>query len=82
MNTLAWQPSAAAQQSLNTLGCFGTFAGSPKVVAAIMITQKARATSGTLRRRFSYFIDYRSKAPAPMHSEKVAISIRVPASAR
>jgi hypothetical protein len=28
MNTLAWQPSAAAQQSLNPLRCFGMLAGS------------------------------------------------------
>jgi hypothetical protein len=28
MNTLAWQPSTAALQSVNPLGCFGTLAGS------------------------------------------------------
>src|SRR5712671_3945561 len=42
---------------------------SPKVVAAILISQKATVTSGTLRRPFSYFIDYLSKASAPMRSE-------------
>src|SRR5882757_7077449 len=50
---------------------------SPKVVAAILITQKAKVTSGTLLRPFSYFIDCLSDASAPMHAEEIVTSVRV-----